>query len=176
MKNIVAALALFLGVTVSAQEVILNQNFDNLPEGKQLLEPGKDRFFSWYENTTWQVVSGDEADEGKKYAASSINQQVNLVYYADLVAGETYVFSVDVKIDDQDVAWKRNYSIGISSGKKGDSHSYKNEKVETPAEGEWESYSFKFKVKEGREKVSFQVGRWAEGGVLKVDNFKIVKK
>ncbi|GAB1308850.1 hypothetical protein KH5_15330 [Urechidicola sp. KH5] len=175
MKCIVAVLALFFSVTLSAQEVIFNQNFEKLPEGKQLLEQGKDRFFSWYDDTSWEVVSGDGADEGKKFAVSSTNQQVNIVQYADLVAGETYVFSVDVKIDNQGVAWKRNYSIGISSGKKGDSHSYKNEKIEMPVEGKWESHSFKFKVKEGREKISFQVGRWAEGGVLCVDNFKIVK-
>ena len=73
-------------------------------------------------------------------------------------------------------AWKTDYNVKATAGKKGDIYIYGEDKVKEPGENKWKTHKIEFTVVEGREKVADQVRRWAEGVTLNIDDFKLIKK
>lgn len=178
MKNLkIILLAVSLGFTSAnfAQQNI-NQTFENLEAGTNVITMNKGKFASW-QNGTWTV----EEKEGKghnnsdKYIKSNGKKSINIVKYVTLKAGETYTYVVSVKVDDIDQSWKGNYTVTASSGKKGDTVTYGKEEIKDPATGVWKTHKISFTVEEGKEVVALQVYRWAEGVSLKIDDFKLIK-
>ena len=170
--------AMAFTVTSNAQNGKFNQNFESLNAGQNVTKLQKGKFSTWGKST-WTVTEkeGEGFNNSSKFATSGDEVGATLVKYSNLEIGATYVFSVAVKMTNVgQQAWKGNYVVNVSSGKKGDSHSYRKDKIEEPKANKWKKHELEFTVVEGRERVSFNVYRWAKGVTLNVDNFKLVKK
>jgi len=164
--------------TANAQKGEFNQNFESLDAGKNITKLQKGKFVTWGKST-WTVTEeeGKGFNNSNKYASSGDEVGSTLVQYRNLEVGATYVFSVAVKMTNVGKqAWKGNYTVHISSGKKGDVHSYGKEKIIEPKANIWEKHELEFTVIEGRERVIFNVYRWAKDVILNADDFKLVKK
>lgn len=174
---LVAALLFAFSSTSKAQQVIFDQTFENLEEGVDILKLKKGKFATWGKGK-WTVSKKKKKGNNKsnKFATSDGIEGATLVQYANLEVGETYEFSVAVKITNAGgVNWKTNYTVKVTSGKKGDIHEYGSEILKEPGEGSWKVHKMKFTVVEGRERVTMNVYRWAKDIVLNIDDFKLVK-
>lgn len=161
-----------------AQNNNFNQDFELLAKGDNILKLQKKKFTTWGKST-WTVseTEGQGNNKSNKFASSGAEENATLVLYKDLEVGSTYVFSVAVKMTNaQGAAWKTNYSVKVTAGKKGDIHVYGEDKVKEPGENKWKTHKMEFTVVEGREKVALQVYRWAKGVTLNIDDFKLIKK
>jgi len=179
MKRIyISLIAIFTFVlTTTAQKAEFFQGFENLEAGKDVTKTQKKKLSSWGD-ATWTVTEtkGKGFNKSNKYASCSDEENATLVLYKDLEVGTTYVFSTAVKVTGTNVGWKTNYSVKVTSGKKGDFHHYKKVELKEPGANKWQLHELEFTVIEGRENVMFQVYRWAKDVTLNVDDFKLVKK
>ena len=73
-------------------------------------------------------------------------------------------------------ASRANYVIKATSGKKGDMHTYGQDKLVEPKANKWKTHKIKFTVVEGRERVALSTYRWAKDVTMNVDDFKLIKK
>lgn len=169
------AICCFIGIT-NAQKVITSQDFEALEKKEDILSLDRDKFNTWGKST-WTVTEkkGKGFNDSDKFATSGDEVNATLVKYRNLEVGETYVFSVAVKMTNADVNWKTNYAVKVLSGKEGDMHFYVNEQLKEPRQDKWQLHEGEFTVIEGRENICLQVYRWAEGVKMHVDNFKLVK-
>lgn len=162
---------------MNAQNGNFKQDFESLEKGADVTE-GKKKFASWGDakfNVTEEVGKGNK--DSNKFASSDGAVNATLVQYKTLEVGATYVFSVAVKMTNVNgKAAKANYSVKATSGKKGDTHSYGQDKLVEPKANNWKEHNIEFTVIEGREKVTLSVYRWAKDVTLSVDDFKLVKK
>ncbi len=170
-------IALGIAFSSKAQEVVFSQDFESFEKGKNLINFKKGLFKTWGKST-WKVTEkkGKGFEKSNKFASCGDEEGATLVKTIELEAGSTYIFSVAVKISNADTDWKANYNVRVLSGKKGDIHFYAKDDLKKPKANNWRKHEFEFTVIEGREKISFQVYRWAKDVTLNLDNFKIVKK
>jgi len=164
--------------TLQAQKTEFFQDFENLKQGQNILTL-KTKDFKGWGKSTWQVTEKEGAgyNNSNKYASSGNEEKITLVQYRNLKAGTTYVFSTAIKMTNVGgKAWKGNYTLKVTSGKKGDIHMYGKEEVKEPTANKWQNHQIKFTVKEGREAVVLQVYRWAKNTTLNVDDFKLTSK
>ena len=182
MKHIFAILTLLFTFNVSIQaqkKVKINQNFENLEKGTDLLTLAKGKFGGWGKST-WTVTEkkGKGFNNSNKFATSGDAANATLVKYTNLEVGAAYVFSVAVKITNTGgQSWKSNYSVKVFSGKgKDDTHMYAKNDVKAGQDNKWEKHNLKFTVIEGRKNVVLQAYRRTKGVLLHVDDFKLVKK
>ena len=180
MKHIFAILILLFTFNVSIQaqkKVKINQNFENIEKGTDLLTLAKGKFVGWGKST-WTVTEkkGKGFNKSNKFASSDGEVNATLVQYKNLEVGTTYVFSVAVKVTNADKPWKTNYAVNVTSGVEEAGHTYGKEEVKEPKQGEWKQHTIEFTLIEGKEKVTLRVYRWAKGVTLNVDDFKLVKK
>jgi len=164
--------------TTTAQKSDFHQTFETLEKGKDITKLQNGKFTAWGKST-WTVSEkkgkGNRASD--KFASSDGTMNATLVVYKNLEVGATYEFRVAVKITNaKGNAKKTNYSVKASSGKKGDIHKYGEVKLVEPGGNNWKLHRFEFTVIEGREKVALQVYRWAEGVILNIDDFQLIKK
>lgn len=178
MKAIyIAVLSIFSFSMVGNAQTILKQDFEKLQNGEDILNLSSGKFSTWGEST-WTVTEqvGKGFENSNKYATSGGEENATLAQYRDLEVGETYEFSVAVKMDGTGGAnWKGNYSVIASTGDKNKTHFYGKEEVKEPAEGKWQLHKIKFKVKKKKTSVCFRVYRWKPDVKISVDNFKIEK-
>ena len=163
---------------MQAQSTVFFENFEGLKSGKNITELQKKKFQSWGK-AVWTVSEseGQGFDQSNKFVSSGVEENTTLVKFKNLEAGVSYVFSVAVKVTDFDGKPQNgNYNVKVTSGKKDDRHKYGKEDIKNPAADKWEKHVIKFTVKEGREKVVFQVYRWAKDTTIHVDDFKLVKE
>jgi len=165
-------------LTVNAQKAVFNQDFESLEKGADITKLQKGKFSAWGDAVfTVSAEKGKGNNKSDKFASSDDVVNATLVRYKDLEVGATYEFSVAVKMTNfSGNGSKVNYTIKVASGKKGDVHSYGEHKKVTPKGNTWKDHKIEFTVIEGREKVAFQVFRWAKDVTLNVDDFKLVKK
>lgn len=155
-------------------QVVINQNFESLADGENILTLQKGKFNTWGKST-WTVSedTGKGFNNSNKFAVSGSKASATLVKYKNLEVGETYVFTVAVKVTNTGgQSWKGNYSVKVLSGDKNNTHFYSKEEIKEPKEGQWKEHKIKFTVKEGNENVCFQVYRWKSDVILNVDNFE----
>lgn len=163
---------------MQGQKAKFFQNFEDLPQGQNILTL-KNKGFKGWGKTTFTVTekAGKGYNNSNKYASSGGEENITLVKNINLEAGKTYVFSAAVKMTNvKEQSWKGNYVVKVSSGKKGDVHIYGKEEIKEPAANTWQNHKIKFTVKEGREAVMLQVYRWAKNTTLNVDDFKLISK
>jgi hypothetical protein len=182
MKHTYVILILLFTFNLSTQaqtKVKLNQNFENLEKGTDLLTLAKGKFGGWGKST-WTVTEkkGKGFNNSNKFATSGDVANANLVKYTNLEIGATYVFSVAVKLTNTSgQSWKNNYSVKAFSGKgKDDTHMYAKNDVKAGKDNIWKKHNLEFTVIKGRENVVLQAYRKTKGVLLHVDDFKLVKK
>lgn len=180
MKQLLVILSVFFSITltVNAQKTLVNQTFENLEKGEDILKLQKEKYKTWGKST-WTVTEkkGKGFEKSNKFVSSGDEENANLVQYKNLEVGETYVFSVAVKMTNTGKqGWKSNYAVKATSGNKGDTHVYKVDDMKEPGANKWKQHKLEFTVIEGRERLALQVYRWAPNTTLNVDNFKLVKK
>ncbi|PCI33657.1 MAG: hypothetical protein COB60_07425 [Flavobacteriaceae bacterium] len=179
MRFYISVIAIFaLIFTANAQKSDFYQSFEPLEKGKDITKLKKGKFGTWGKST-WTVTEkkGKGNNKSDKFASSNGAINATLVHYKTLEVGVTYVFSVAVKMTHaKGNVKKTNYSVKATSGKKGNTHKYGEVKVVEPGENKWKQHTIEFTVVKGREKVTLQVYRWAEGVILNVDDFKLIKK
>lgn len=164
--------------SASAQKTIFNQDFESVNKGQNILKFEKQKLKAWGESQ-WTVKEkkGKGFAGSNKYVSCGNKQNSTLVRYENLEVGSTYVFSVAVKVNNPDAqSWKSNYTVKVTSGKKGDIHRYGEDKMVEPKNGKWIEHKIEFTVVEGRENVILQVYRFAASMTLSADNFKLIKK
>tara|TARA_B100000809_G_scaffold237914_1_gene258235 strand:- start:29625 stop:30167 length:543 start_codon:yes stop_codon:yes gene_type:complete len=174
----IAVIAIFTMTIVSQAQIITNENFESLEAGQDILKLKKGKFNTWGKST-WTVTeqAGGGFHKSDKFASSGGEENATLAQSKKLEVGETYVFSVAVKMTDTGgQGWKSNYSVKVISGGKADTHIYKGDNMKEPGADLWKQHKIEFTVVEGREKVTLQVYRWAPGTILNIDDFKIKKK
>ncbi len=166
------------GFAVNAQ-IVSNEDFEKLKTSEDIMSWQKGHFAAWGKcEWTLSEEDGDGYDASNKYASSDGAENANLLKYLTLEAGETYEFSVAVKMTGTNGDnWKGNYTVNVmSSSEKGKKpHNYISEKIEEPKEGVWKMHKVTFKVKKKKEKVSVQVTRWKSDVTLNIDNFEVKK-
>lgn len=176
-------LSLFISMLIfisglHAQKTEYFQNFEDLNQGQNVLALKNKEFKGWGKST-FKVTenAGKGYNNSNKYASSGDQENTTLVKNMSLEAGKTYVFSAAVKMTNvEGQSWKGNYTLKVSSGKKGDVHIYDKEQIKEPTPDKWQNHKIKFTVKEGREAVVLQVFRWAKNTTLNVDDFKLTSK
>jgi len=179
MKTIYIAIIAFFSMSISAQaQIVFNETFESLDTGTNILKLKKAKFNTW-SKATWTVTEqiGKGFNKSDKFASCGEGENVNLVQYRNLVAGETYIFSVAVKMTNTGgKSWAGNYSLKVTSGAKEDTYTYGTEKIEEVKEGDWTKHIIEFTVLKGKENVCFNVYRWKSDVIMHIDNFKIEKK
>lgn len=176
MRIYTTFIILCIAILTSNAQTLMNQDFESLDKGTNILELEKGSFNSWGKST-WTVSEKKKKgfDKSSKYATSGVAKNANLVKYRKLKVGEKYKFSVAVKMSGADMDWKANYIVKVFSGKKGDMHVYKEIKTKDTEQDAWHLHEITFTIKEGRENICFQVSRWAEGVTMHIDNFRLEK-
>lgn len=164
--------------SVNAQKTIFNQDFETTERGSDVTKLQTKKLNAWGKSKfTVTENKGKGNRNSNKFASSSDSENSTLVLYKNLEVGSTYVFTVAVKMTTHsDKASKATYNVKATSGNKGDIHTYGEDKTTTPKTNKWKEHKIEFTVIEGREKVAFQVYRWAEGVTLNVDNFNLIKE
>ena len=178
-KILLSTIAIFaVSFSINAQNSNFKQDFEALENGADITKLKKGKFASWGDAKFSVTVKDGKGNKGSnKFASSNGAVNATLVRYKTLEVGATYVFSVAVQMTNvKGNASKSNYTVKVASGKKGDVHIYGDNKMVAPKANNWKEHKIEFTVIEGREKVAFQVYRWAEGVTLNVDDFKLVKK
>jgi len=172
-------IAIFAGLlSMNAQNGNFKQDFEALEKGADVTKLQKKKFASWGKaKFTVSEEKGKGNGDSNKFVSSDGAENATLVVYKDLEVGTTYVFSVAVKMTNVNgKATKANYAVKATSGKKGDIHTYGQDKMVEPKANKWKEHKLEFTVIEGREKVTLTIYRWAKDVTLNVDDFKLIKK
>lgn len=174
----VSIIAVFALAFSTSAQVVFKQDFEKLAAGQDILTLQKGKFSTWGKST-WTVTeaAGGGYANSDKFATSGPEENATLVQYRTLEVGETYVFSVAVKMDGTGGAnWKGNYAVIASSGEKNKMHNYGKIEVKEPEEGKWQIHTIEFKVKKKKDVIAFRIYRWKPDVNISVDNFTIEKK
>ena len=170
MRTYFTLTALLFVVLLSAQEDIYNENFESHPIDTELTKWKGLKFQGW-NKSVWKVVE----EEGNKFGQSTDQKKVFLIKSFELEAGATYRWSVDTKAVSEGKSFKRNHVLNVTNGNGDSMHKYGSVKINEPEIDSWNSNEIKFTILEGKTKVTLQIFRFAEGCIMAVDNYKLVK-
>jgi hypothetical protein len=70
---------------------------------------------------------------------------------------------------------KRNHVLNVTNGNGDAMHKYGSIRINEPETDSWNSNEIKFTILEGKTKVTLQIFRFAEGCIMAVDNYNLVK-